>query len=67
MSQIDDLERRVGELEEKLERAHRQIGTLEVQIRELQNPKPPLGTRTPPKESGPSLSDIAKKQGGKLY
>ena len=66
MSQIDDLERRVAELETRLERAYQQIGTLEVQVNELQNPKRSLGTRTPVDE-GPSLSGVAKKIGGKIY
>ncbi len=68
MSQIEDPERRVAELEESLARAQKQIGTLEIQVHGLGNPPRPLGTRTPPdKPKGPTLADRAKKGGGKIY
>jgi hypothetical protein len=65
MTYLDLLERRVTELEDKLERAARQIETLECQVQELQNPKPPIGTGLPTENSGP-LPDLSKEK-GKLY
>jgi hypothetical protein len=67
---IEDLERRVRELEEKIGQVpgmiHSTEKTLNERIESISMSKPPLGTRLPSRKSE-SLSAIAKRKGGKLY
>ena len=61
---MNEFERRIAELEQQLARALRQIATLEVHVRELQNAR---DVKKNQPRNPESLAAIAKKKGGKLY